>query len=592
MKKTIAVGIIGLLIMSGISSAMFLGNTQQTNAINEQPIASSEFAEKKTIGVDIASDINTELGYYIPSSASSLLVPFASKGYYDGTTFTDYDTDVLARDTEIGFEIVLDVPAEQQITSFQVRLTDRNGSRSNGVKTFTLDTPAEGNLTYSGIYKFYDADTPLTSSYFFENSEAIRFSHFKNGTSTLSNLVFKSFAITYNRLIPTAIDYSGPSNEYHYINEGYPQFRDVVIDVSFEGGYKETIEYLTDVETEGYYITNNNNNKWNTSFGNAPFRLLVSDILPYFGVLGQYHVSLFQQSIPFKIGTISKPLQFASPVVGMGYQDNGFNYLEHFYLGNEVGGYASSKDIINGSNVLLSSANLTHDDAFYFSRIETLYSNIFVLNSKYGNFTYDTTTNSLKLVTSEQDRSRVTIAQQYDHVNDYWFPYLCLVNNIDYFDGMTDDDNILVIENGNITTYKNMIGYVWNEFPNEHYLGKNSILTNNAYSVAEMIIYEDVTDQCDYKFEWVKKYVLELSTTDLEMFKNTNDEYLNVARERYEAWAAHLGQNPYSVGAAVNSVVFNQDTMNMILIVSILAISSISLISYVVLSKKRSANTI
>lgn len=126
------------------------------------------------------------------------------------------------------------------------------------------------------------------------------------------------------------------------------------------------------------------------------------------------------------------------------------------------------------------------------------------------------------------------------------------------------------------------------------YAGLYRVSTHSAYDeAAELSRYmmeTDTKDQCLTKFEIAKDaYLNRMGEDGRELFK-TGDTYLD-AKNRYEAWARHLGQLPYEEGAVQAFRFFNgnEGSMNWAIAGASLGIAVLGAAGYLFYRKKKVA---
>ena len=84
-----------------------------------------------------------------------------------------------------------------------------------------------------------------------------------------------------------------------------------------------------------------------------------------------------------------------------------------------------------------------------------------------------------------------------------------------------------------------------------------------AHNVANYIMYADTNNQCTSKFSVAIGYFESMNKSERSAFMTSNDYVISTARERLEAWAAHLGKqitysnNDYIVTDAQNYLLFD-----------------------------------
>ncbi len=112
---------------------------------------------------------------------------------------------------------------------------------------------------------------------------------------------------------------------------------------------------------------------------------------------------------------------------------------------------------------------------------------------------------------------------------------------------------------------------------------------NPVNDLVEYIMAEDVEDQCNTRFPEAKTMFLALSVDDQNTFRTSTETDIVAARERYVAWAAHLNQNPWAEGEALNTITSNaMNSMNAVIIIISLSLASVSVIGgYYFVQKKQ-----
>ncbi|NLI94285.1 MAG: hypothetical protein GX350_00520, partial [Erysipelotrichaceae bacterium] len=101
----------------------------------------------------------------------------------------------------------------------------------------------------------------------------------------------------------------------------------------------------------------------------------------------------------------------------------------------------------------------------------------------------------------------------------------------------------------------------------------------------------DVDGQCIDRFDGYKAQVLEFTADELAKLQNGTDTNITNARARYLAWAAHLGQDPYTAGVTpVNQQVSNTNNQTLVLVLIISVVGATLLGSYLIVIKRRKQN--
>ncbi len=116
---------------------------------------------------------------------------------------------------------------------------------------------------------------------------------------------------------------------------------------------------------------------------------------------------------------------------------------------------------------------------------------------------------------------------------------------------------------------------------------------DNALNISNYIMYEDTTNQCLTKLDVALDYLNNLSNDEKNIFMTSNDYVIKTARERLNAWCINQGKTiEYLNGELViknsNDINLFDNSINYLLI--IIAISSITLLSILVIIKKRKVN--
>lgn len=119
---------------------------------------------------------------------------------------------------------------------------------------------------------------------------------------------------------------------------------------------------------------------------------------------------------------------------------------------------------------------------------------------------------------------------------------------------------------------------------------REHVASDQAAELSRYMMESDTENQCLTKFEIAKDaYLNRMGDDGRELFK-TGDEYL-AAKERYEAWANHLGQLPYEEGAVQAFRFFNGngDSMNWAIAGASLGIAVLGAAGYLFYRKKKVA---
>jgi len=115
--------------------------------------------------------------------------------------------------------------------------------------------------------------------------------------------------------------------------------------------------------------------------------------------------------------------------------------------------------------------------------------------------------------------------------------------------------------------------------------------TDKVEEFAASILTGDVDGQCIDRFDGYKAQVLEFTADELAKLQNGTDTNITNARARYLAWAAHLGQDPYTAGVTpVNQQVSNTNNQTLVLVLIISVVGATLLGSYLIVIKRRKQN--
>ncbi len=112
-----------------------------------------------------------------------------------------------------------------------------------------------------------------------------------------------------------------------------------------------------------------------------------------------------------------------------------------------------------------------------------------------------------------------------------------------------------------------------------------------ATSLLDVVTYinaENVDGQCNTRFSVAKTMLFSMNVEDQETFKSSTDASIAAARLRYEAWASHLGEDPYSMSSTYAAPEMGSNNATMILTVGLITLVSISGIAgYYFISKRK-----
>ena len=113
--------------------------------------------------------------------------------------------------------------------------------------------------------------------------------------------------------------------------------------------------------------------------------------------------------------------------------------------------------------------------------------------------------------------------------------------------------------------------------------------TDTAESLAMYIMQYDTDGQCTPKFEKARTRYLAMANADATEATNFRN---SAAAQRYESWAAALGQNPYAAGAATSRTIAigNGENTNTIAIIVIISLVSVTAIGGYFFIKRRQEN--
>ena len=120
-------------------------------------------------------------------------------------------------------------------------------------------------------------------------------------------------------------------------------------------------------------------------------------------------------------------------------------------------------------------------------------------------------------------------------------------------------------------------------------------------NVANYIMYADTNNQCTTKFENAVSYFQALESSGRTTFMNSNDYVISTARERFQAWARHLGKqitysdNDYVVSDAQNSALLFDNIAsterNTIMVITLIALTSVSALgAFIFVKRKKQEN--
>lgn len=121
--------------------------------------------------------------------------------------------------------------------------------------------------------------------------------------------------------------------------------------------------------------------------------------------------------------------------------------------------------------------------------------------------------------------------------------------------------------------------------------------SETAANVANYIMYEDTANQCDSKFNTASGYFNNMSTSERSTFMTSSDYVISTARERFEAWARHLGKTitlndgVYEISDRLVNPILKQgentQTIAIVVVISVLGLSAIG--GYFFLKKRKGA---
>ena len=128
------------------------------------------------------------------------------------------------------------------------------------------------------------------------------------------------------------------------------------------------------------------------------------------------------------------------------------------------------------------------------------------------------------------------------------------------------------------------------QFPHVEIYVRDHVAADQAAELTRYMMESDTENQCLTKFEIAKDaYLNRMGDDGRELFK-TGDTYLD-AKNRYEAWARHLGQLPYEEGAVQAFRFFNgnEGSMNWAIAGASLGIAVLGAAGYLFYRKKKVA---
>ena len=117
-------------------------------------------------------------------------------------------------------------------------------------------------------------------------------------------------------------------------------------------------------------------------------------------------------------------------------------------------------------------------------------------------------------------------------------------------------------------------------------------------NVANYVMFTDTSNQCTTKFSFAKSYFEDLNSSNRTIFMTSNDYVISNARERFEAWAAHLGKqitysnNDYIVTDAQNYLLFdtlssNKENNTLLFVVVSLLTGTTSLCTLILIKRRK-----
>ncbi|HPW48331.1 MAG TPA: hypothetical protein PLJ97_03225, partial [Candidatus Saccharibacteria bacterium] len=115
--------------------------------------------------------------------------------------------------------------------------------------------------------------------------------------------------------------------------------------------------------------------------------------------------------------------------------------------------------------------------------------------------------------------------------------------------------------------------------------------SDDVETFATSILAGDVEGQCETRFAGYKTTVLGFDTAESAKLQNGTDANIVSAKARYEAWAAHLGENPYTDGSSgsLAETTSNNNSLPFAIIVSILGLTVVAGL-YLQRSKRKEEN--
>lgn len=115
--------------------------------------------------------------------------------------------------------------------------------------------------------------------------------------------------------------------------------------------------------------------------------------------------------------------------------------------------------------------------------------------------------------------------------------------------------------------------------------------SDDVETFATSILAGDAEGQCETRFAGYKTTVLGFDTAESAKLQNGTDANIVSARARYLAWAAHLGENPYTDGSSgsLAETTSNNNSLPFAIIVSILGLTVVAGL-YLQRSKRKEEN--
>ncbi len=571
MKKIFnAVGF-SLLGISLFASILINRPIQTDASANEEvSIVNCETGTKKTIGLDLANPSSNDPLHYV-RRGKELNVSLGKGGEL---VFSDYGAKLinskdphLARGTQIGINVSFTLAEGVSIDNFSVLLKDFSYDNIVDTKVINYDLPQTGLIESTIVMDIVDFD-----SQYFNFANAISIANMKLGFATIADdsVSFNAISITYYELEVESIVINKLTlreNTMHHTSITNTIYEEMDIEVYYAGNY---IEHFTQ-DSEGNKVVSSNK----YGFGSE----LEMNNIAFDGYFSLYdnndsYFDILNPSIKLSVFDVSIVYYFDSNYV-MHVGDDGLTeilYGQHFYLKthDEIHGerYISSKKIANNDLThIVQTEDLSIEDAFIFE-FDSKYG--YVISSLHGYLHASLTTGELLFLPTVTENDDTVIPECTIIILGTDFQTISLgILNYYMSSDVNNEDRFVLTSEG--------IGYALQPFE----------IINTADTVANQINWGEEVNQCTYKFDWVKKYVLTLSIEELNIFKTSTDADIVSARTRYEAWAVHLNQESYTAGTSIYSLTINENTGTIIGIITVVTIVSVSIIVYMTYSKRK-----